>query len=215
MSAGYETTGPLNARIAIHEYGTNPTPWYTFVRDRLPAGRLVDVGAGTGAIWSEVTRDVVAVDASPAMCETLAGRGLPVVRASADLLPFRDGAFDGALCAHVLYHLPDPRAGLAELRRVARDWVAVATNGAGHMDVFEGATVHERFPTERLADALGEFFGDVVLHPYEDTWAVPSAEPVRAYAASMGVPPPADLDETLARDGVYRIRKNTVLAIAR
>lgn len=215
MSDGYATTAPLRSRIAIHAYGTNPVPWYDFVRALLPAGSVVDVGAGTGALWPPGTRDVVAVDYSAAMCAALRERGLPVVRGSGDALPFRDGAFDGAVCAHVLYHLPDPRRGLAELRRVARGWVAVATNGTGHMREIGGAEMHDRFPAERLREALDEFFADVTLHPYEDTLEVTSAGPVRAYAESIGMPAPPDLDERIATEGAYRIAKHTVLAIAR
>ena len=51
----------------------------------------------------------------------LGGRGLYVV---ADLtrLPFREGVFDGAICSHVLYHIPEDEqeSVVTELHRVAR-----------------------------------------------------------------------------------------------
>lgn len=217
---GYATTGPLNARIAIHAYGTNPVSWYAFVRALLPpADVLLEAGAGTGALWAEGAPDgLVATDLSAAMCDALRQRGLRTVRADAAALPFRDGTFGGAVCNHVLYHLDDPHRGLAELRRVVRDggWVAVATNGAGHMAEVTSIGAHDRFPAERLAQALGEHFGDVTLHRYEDTLLVPSAGPVAAYAESMGATVARDeVEAVVARDGAFTIRKNTVLALAR
>ena len=44
----------------------------------------------------------------------------PSVTADVTALPFHDRAFDVAVAAFVINHLPDPVAGLAELRRVTR-----------------------------------------------------------------------------------------------
>ena len=217
---GYDTIGPLSARMAIHRYGTNPVPWYDFVRALLPPGRVLEVGAGTGALWADDRPEgLVVSDLSPAMCATLRDAGLTTVRATAEALPFRDRAFDGVVCNHVLYHLPDPAAGVRELRRVARDWAAVATNGYGHMVEIApraAAAVHEVFPAERLADALGEQFSHVELHPYVDELLVPTADPVVAYAESTGdTVDRAYVEAVIARDGAYRVTKSTVLALAR
>jgi ubiquinone/menaquinone biosynthesis C-methylase UbiE len=35
-------------------------------------------------------------------------------------LPFADASFDGATCGYVIEHVPDTRAGLAEIARVLR-----------------------------------------------------------------------------------------------
>ena len=231
MTGGYGTTAPLAARIAIHRYGTNPRTWYEFVRERLPEAALVlDAGAGTGVLWEAPRDGLVLVDASAAMCATQRAAGHPTARASVDRLPFADATFDGAVCCHVLYHLPDPRAGLAELRRVVRPggWVAVATNGTGHMaEVSElavraglpRADVHERFPAEAAPAAVAELFDDVETHHYDDTLAVPDAEPVVAYVASLGDRPLTAAEECAIRDGVtstpFRVRKHTVLVTAR
>lgn len=229
--SGYATTGPLAARIAIHGYGTNPTHWYDFVRGLLPpADRLLDAGAGTGALWGDAPpRGLVAVDSSPAMCAALTARDVPVVRASADRLPFAAGSFDGAVCNHVLYHLPTPAAALGELRRVLRPggWVAVATNGTGHMAEFSAlgksvglppSDVHEHFPAERAAEAVAEHFVDVVVHRYDDTLAVPDAEPVVAYLASLSPAPLTSEQEAALRAGAAGglvVRKHTVLVLGR
>jgi SAM-dependent methyltransferase len=44
----------------------------------------------------------------------------PAVQASAEALPFADGAFDAAMAVLSDHHWPDRAAGLRELRRVAR-----------------------------------------------------------------------------------------------
>jgi ubiquinone/menaquinone biosynthesis C-methylase UbiE len=46
-------------------------------------------------------------------------------RGDVTALPFADGAFDLVVCTEVLEHLDDPRAALAELRRVAGGRVLV------------------------------------------------------------------------------------------
>lgn len=48
------------------------------------------------------------------------GLHLPLLRADAMELPVRDGSLDGVTAHSVLYLLPDPLAGLAEVRRVLR-----------------------------------------------------------------------------------------------
>jgi SAM-dependent methyltransferase len=84
-----------------------------------PAGRLVNVGAGTGS-YEPRDRPVVAVEPSRAMIRQRSPGRTPVVQASAVALPFRDGAFDAALAALTIHHWPDRARGLAELTRVAR-----------------------------------------------------------------------------------------------
>jgi ubiquinone/menaquinone biosynthesis C-methylase UbiE len=94
------------------------------------AGTMVlDVGAGTGKnlpYHPEGAR-TVAVDISPGMLERAArraqrqGRDMDLILADAERLPFRDGAFDEAAATFVFCSVPDPVAGLREVRRVVRD----------------------------------------------------------------------------------------------
>src|SRR5215213_1573502 len=44
----------------------------------------------------------------------------PVVQASAEALPFEDGSFDAAMAVLTMHHWTDWRAGLEEMRRVAK-----------------------------------------------------------------------------------------------
>ena len=92
------------------------------------AGRVVEVGAGTGASLGHyrLAAGVVACEPDPAMrarlAAKLAGARVPVEvsPAAAEALPFPDASFDAAVCQLVLCSVPDPAAALAELRRVLR-----------------------------------------------------------------------------------------------
>jgi hypothetical protein len=55
---------------------------------------------------------------------------VPVVRGVAEALPFRIGAFDGALAILTLHHLDRLAVGLTEMRRVARRQVVITVDPA-------------------------------------------------------------------------------------
>jgi SAM-dependent methyltransferase len=88
------------------------------------ARTVVNVGAGTGS-YEPPDREVTAVEPSEVMIAQRPPGAAPVVRASAEDLPFDTGAFDAAMAVLTLHHWSDWRTGCAELRRVARDRVVV------------------------------------------------------------------------------------------
>jgi SAM-dependent methyltransferase len=83
-----------------------------------PSADLLNVGAGTGS-YEPVDRPVVAVEPSAVMIAQRQAGAAPCVQATAERLPFADGAFDAATALLTVHHWSDWRAGLAELRRVA------------------------------------------------------------------------------------------------
>lgn len=91
--------------------------------DGAPGERLVDIGGGTGnyarAFEAEGWEPTVA-DRSPAMLAHAAAKGLEVVRADAQSLPFRGDAFDAATMISMLHHVEDRKVALAEARRILR-----------------------------------------------------------------------------------------------
>jgi SAM-dependent methyltransferase len=80
--------------------------------------RILNVGGGTGS-YETAGPVVAAIDPSPVMLAQRAPGAAPAVRGVAERLPFRDGAFDGALGIFTIHHWTDWRAGLAEVQRVA------------------------------------------------------------------------------------------------
>src|SRR5262245_15137700 len=88
-----------------------------------PPDTVVDVGCGTGRAVAELAArgaTATGVDLNPAMVEVAWQRhsnGLFRVADAVDL-PFADGELAGYRSDKVLHDLPDPRAALAEARRV-------------------------------------------------------------------------------------------------
>jgi SAM-dependent methyltransferase len=95
------------------------------------AESVVNVGAGSGS-YEPMDRAVVAVEPSAVMVAQRPAGAAPAVRALAERLPFSDGAFDAALAILTVHHWSDWRAGLAEMRRVARDRVVILTWDPAH-----------------------------------------------------------------------------------
>jgi len=90
------------------------------------AGTVVNVGAGTGS-YEPPGRRVTAVEPSAVMLGQRPSGAAPAVQAVAESLPFANASFDAAMAVWTVHHWADPAAGLAELGRVARDRVVVAT----------------------------------------------------------------------------------------
>jgi len=88
----------------------------------LPAGRLLDVGGGTGRVAAMLVglADLIVVtDLSAAMLrETRAKEGLCPARAHAERLPFPDASFDRVLVVDAFHHFCDQGQAADELLRV-------------------------------------------------------------------------------------------------
>jgi len=158
--------------------------------------RVLDVGCGPGALTADlVTRlgpaAVAAVDPSAPFVEAARARypGVDVKQASAEHLPFPDGAFDATLAQLVVHFMSDPVAGLTEMARVTRGEGVVAAcvwdhaGGQGPLGVFWRAA-HQLDPNvddeSRLAGArdghLAELFGAAGLREIEQTILTASVE---------------------------------------
>jgi SAM-dependent methyltransferase len=90
-----------------------------------PAGRVVDVGCGAGALTGELaarlgSASVAAADPSEALVEACRARipDADVRLAPAEALPWADASFDAALAQLVVNFMADAHAGVAEMRRV-------------------------------------------------------------------------------------------------
>jgi len=97
----------------------------------LRAGRVLDVGSGTGVVTEEVTArtqgQVVGVDLDPAMVAFAQGQGGRAEYRLGDAhdLPFRDGWFDVTVCHFLLMWCRDPVQAAREMVRVTRPGGAV------------------------------------------------------------------------------------------
>lgn len=218
--------------------------WFSWLDERLPlAGDVLEVGAGTGALWSHVDHAgrglrLTLTDFSAAMCEVLRTvAGARVEQCDATDLPFPDASFDTVIANHMLYHLDDPDAALSEFARVLRPGgrVAIATNGSDHMRELVAIGPAVGRPDITIATTLGGFtaqsgptyvarhFAGVGVESYPCDLDVPTPEPILAYLASLAGEPLTSAQQSAARDlvqaridaeGSYRVRKHTVLITA-
>ena len=85
-------------------------------------GRILEIGAGTGLNVPHYApdADVVFTEPDPHMAKRLRLRGVEVVEAGAESLPFEDASFDIVVSTLVLCTVPDVPATLAEVKRVLK-----------------------------------------------------------------------------------------------
>jgi SAM-dependent methyltransferase len=162
--AGYPAYRRPDARVAAASTGA------------LGAARtVVNVGAGTGS-YEPTDRAVIAVEPAAIMVRQRPAGSAPVVRASAEALPFRDRSFAAALAVLTVHHWRDRARGLAELARVARDRVVIVTwdpGGSGFWlidDYVPEVAAVDRliFPTlDELGRALGPVTVEVLPIPHD------------------------------------------------
>jgi SAM-dependent methyltransferase len=175
---------------------------------------VVNVGAGQGA-YEPADLEVTAVEPEARM---IAARPTPAVQARAEALPFGDDAFDAAMAVLTIHHWSDWRAGVRELRRVARGPVVILMWDSDHthdlwlleylpelddyertlfarpyelLDVLGGGTVQ---PVPVPHDCQDGFMGAYWRRPAE--YLVPEA---RRAISSLALLDPAALERGLAR----------------
>ncbi|MFQ5895638.1 MAG: ubiquinone/menaquinone biosynthesis methyltransferase [Nitrospinota bacterium] len=170
-------------------------------------GRYLDVGVGTGdvafAIGEQVGRDegvrLAGADFSQKMLERAAvkargrGVGLFLIQADALELPFRTGAFDGAIIAFGLRNLTDPEAGLREMARVVRP--------GGEVVVLEFGPVRGRL--------FGLIYRFYFRQVYPRVGRLISGHPTAYDYLPETVsdwPPPEEVSGMMARAGLHHVR---------
>jgi SAM-dependent methyltransferase len=150
------------------------------VRSLLPAGRVLDVGCGTGQLAERIVLagyEVMGVDISPAMLQKALARGLAgTFAAFSSALPFRDGSFDLALTVATLHHLETPvrvAYTIAEMGRVVRPGGFVLLWDHNPLNPY-WPSLMKRVPQdsgdERLVP-MGEILADVRAAGLELVWA--------------------------------------------
>jgi SAM-dependent methyltransferase len=163
-------------------------------------GRVLEVGCGWGELAEWIAREtgaeVTAVDLSPRMVALARERGIDAAVADVQALPFGEGAFDIAVAAWMLYHVPDLERGLSELARVLRPGgrLVVATNSALHLqelrELVGSGPWLSTFTRENGAELLGRHFARVRREDVEGRIEFATRREVEEYVrASISMSP--------------------------
>ena len=231
----YATGEKLDARAHLHRtYSTAPVVLARFEASLVEWSGVRDVlecGCGTGRFWEAhpgpSSMRVTLTDLSPGMVSEATARaaasGFATVRGEAcdvQLLPYDDASFDVVVANHMLYHVPDPDRGVAEIARVLRPGgvALVATNGYGHMREVNDA-IAEVFGSheERLYEVFGidtgesrlrEEFGSIVWRAFDNDLLVDDPDAVIAYGLSF--PPGESADDAKRQEFGVAVRRRFV-----
>jgi ubiquinone/menaquinone biosynthesis C-methylase UbiE len=247
----YHDSTNLDARAAIHQrFSTNPYGWFNWVFDALTKlsenARILELGCGPGYLWKECVQRIPAgwtitlSDLSPGMVDAawrnlvVTGRNFKFEQIDAQSIPYPDATFDAVIANHMLYHVPDRKKALSEIKRVlkADGRLFAATNGDRTFQEISAwlsrATNKNDLPRfiqpfmlENGLSQLQEFFAKIELTRYDDNLRVTEVEPIMAYIRS-GIRATyfseteftqieKELREKLERDGEIFITKDSGL----
>ncbi len=244
----YKTASNLNARANLHaRFSTNRQGWidWIFSHFEFPTdAAILDTGCGPGTLWLKNIEKLnsswklTLTDFSSGMLEQTranlseASSNFSFQVADIQDLPFEDRSFDAVIANHMLYHVPDLKKGLLEVRRVLKGAgkFYAATNGIAHMaKLFElmsdflGRRVHNSrddfgFRLDNGVAILSEYFSNVEVLRFEDHLHVTEVAPLMDYYNSSGrlSEPIADrkedfrefLEARLQKSGAIRIQKD-------
>jgi SAM-dependent methyltransferase len=182
---------------------------------------VVNVGAGAGS-YEPADRSLVSVEPSRHMIEQRRPGAAPVIQAAAEALPFSDGRFDAAMAVLTLHHWSNWRAGVREIKRVARR-VVILTFEPGEVgnfwlteSYFPEIVQLDRGRSPSVADVaqeLGACLIERVPIPHDciDGFLAAFWRRPEAYldpAVRAGISGFALLDEDVVRRGVGRLRSD-------
>jgi SAM-dependent methyltransferase len=193
---------PINARLYDRLLASTERGGLREMRAKLlreAHGRTLEIGTGTGLNlphYTDAVTELVLCEPSPPMVRQLRRKleqnppsveRVEVVEAPAEHLPFDDGSFDTVVSALVLCTVDDPRAAIAEARRVLAEKGALLflehVRGSGRrlafwQDLFErpwgfiAGGCHPNRPTEDLLAGAGFWIERL------DRGKVPKAPPI-------------------------------------
>jgi ubiquinone/menaquinone biosynthesis C-methylase UbiE len=161
MSAGrvidYDAiANQYDRRYSLHQYDGIRDAILRFLGPS-PLAAILEVGCGTGH-WLRVMSGraslVAGLDRSANMLRRVAASAplAAIVRAGADALPWRTGAFDRVVCVNALHHFCDREPFFADALRVLRPGGGLLTIGLDPHAERDEWWVYEFFPETRAID---------------------------------------------------------------
>lgn len=179
---------------------------------RLPKGRLLDVGCGSGSflgVGQQLGWDCFGLELDPAAVKAARQRGLNVEEAAYDRLAQYPECFDSIVCSHVLEHVHTPLDLLDKLNKALKPGGTLllsAPNAMSKASDFLGpywrgleAPRHLAIPT---AAFLREYLGAMGFHVLQQ-----GSQNFPTIAESLQIKQKALSSHDVGRGAVKRIRK--------
>lgn len=209
-TAAYACGQHLSARQALYRYQTPAYDLPAIVIENLTAvaGTITDVGCGSGGYLRRLRAErpdltTIGIDIAAGI---LREAPPPVAVADAAALPLQNNSVDAVLAMHMLYHVPDTDAGVAELTRILRPhgvlivstnatddkhelddlWSAAAADVLGIPTGPRRISLSSRFPLDHAQDRLHPHVSDVHLIDLPGTITVTDPRPVLDHLSSYG-----------------------------
>lgn len=217
----YGTSEKLRIRQEAHRrYSEAPDDfldWVLAILDPRPGQLVADIGCGPGIyhpLLAERDVRVVGLDVSFRMVEEARqqalAQALPLVavQANAEQLPLATGVCQRAMANHMLYHVPDRRTALVEIRRILQPGgrAVLAANSADNGQRFAqlhaeaarelgytptDAGIGSRFSLDHLP-LVQEIFPNARVHIRPDAFCFPTAQSALDYYATAQIDQIAD-----------------------
>ncbi|MEK6233507.1 MAG: class I SAM-dependent methyltransferase [Planctomycetales bacterium] len=94
----------------------------------VPAGKMLDIGCGRGALMKYASRyyDCVGLDPSPAAAAAVAEKGLPIIQDTIENADLEDASYDVVTMDSVIEHVLDPVETLEKIHRILKPGGVVA-----------------------------------------------------------------------------------------
>lgn len=215
MKNQYQNASNISARISLHSlYSQNKEGWFPWIFrqcDIHPSMKILEVGCGDGALWTEnLTRlpqniSITLSDISEGMLRDArravgaSDRRFSYRRFDCVKIPFETASFDLIIANHVLFYCENLPSVCREIKRVLKPGgrFICSTYGKKHMQevsslvqsfderiVLSADKLYEKFGRENGAEILSCFFSEVNWRSYEDSLFIPEAEPLISYILS-------------------------------
>ncbi len=249
----YKDSSNLDARFRLHQlFSVNKYGWHPWVFDHFnlpPRCRILELGCGPGYLWLEnfghipTGWEIVLSDFSAGMLEETRRNldnqpSFQFKVMDAQSIPFESGYFDAVIANHMLYHVPDRPAALAEIRRVLKRAGHFYSSTVGDRHLVEirdllgrfdpaltsWGRVSDPFTLENGMAQLSQYFTRINLYLYEDALEVTEVDPLVDYILSGWAQPilagrQAAFREFVAcelesRNGVFHITKDSGLFVS-
>ena len=214
LSLQYKNATNISARIRLHrDYSVNQEGWFPWLFSNLhlkPGMKILELGAGNGALWSQniakVSKNVTIVlsDISEGILadarKTIGDH--PQFQYSvfnAQKIPFADNTFDLVIANHMLFYCDDIPKALQEVQRVLKPdaTFTCSTYSKRHMHeitdlvqsyndniVLSSTNLYERFGLDNGRQILQPYFKNIVCHKYRDAIELSDSMPIISYILS-------------------------------